>query len=86
MTSYSISVRLRRTTVEEAYVSVPVTDAVMQDEPDADGSQHLDAAKVFAVALELGASAEWLPEDGRVVVHPIQKAPDHIQPLLDAQR
>ncbi|MFC9817347.1 hypothetical protein ACFVJM_35445 [Streptomyces virginiae] len=78
MTSYSISVRLQRTTVEEAYVSVPVTDAVMQREPADDGSwsYRLDTDKLFAAAVELGNEADWLSEGQQTVVHPIQKAPD----------
>ncbi|MFD8480462.1 hypothetical protein [Kitasatospora sp. NPDC059673] len=86
MASYSISVRLQRTTVEEAYVSVPVTDAMMRDEPNEDGSYGIDVTEFYAAALQLGAAAEWLPEDRSVVVHPIQKAPDHIQQVFDAQQ
>ena len=86
MTSYSISVRLQRTTVEESYVSVPVTDAVMQEEPAEDGSYRIDTEKLFAAAVELGSEADWLSEEQRVVVHPIQKAPDSVSPQLDAER
>jgi hypothetical protein len=78
MTSHSISVRLQRTTVEESYVSVPVTDAVMQEEPTEDGSYRLDTDKLFAAAIELGNGADWLPEDQQVVLHPVQKAPDNM--------
>lgn len=75
MPTYSISVRLQRTTTEECFVSVPVTDDVMQ-EPDADGVMRLDAAKVIAAAVELGeASAEWTQESRQVTPHPIQKPP-----------
>ena len=77
MSSYSISVRLQRTTVEEAYVSVPVTDVVMR-EPDEDGTVRLDPQKVFAAAVELGAEADWLAEERQVGVHPVQKAPDRV--------
>ena len=86
MENYSISVRLQRTTVEEAYVAVPVTRAVMQDEPGEDGSYRLDGKKIFAAAVELGGAADWLPEDQQVVVHPIQKAPDRVLPQLEAER
>ena len=77
MATYSISVRLRRTTVEERYVSVPVTDAVMRTQPDEDGAYHLDGEKVLAAAIELGQDdTGWLPEDRQLTVHPIQKNPD----------
>jgi hypothetical protein len=88
MTSYSVSVvsRLQRLTTEECYVSVPVTQAVMQDQPDSDGVFHLDGKKVFEVAIQIGQeSGTWIPEDQQVDVHPIQKAPDHIQEQLDQQ-
>lgn len=65
--------RVQRTTVEQAYVSVPVTDAVMQDEPAADGSYRLDGEKLFAAAVELGRGvATWQLEEREVAVHPIQ--------------
>ncbi|MEV6898505.1 hypothetical protein [Amycolatopsis sp. NPDC051372] len=73
MATYSISVRLQRTTVEEAYVSVPVSEAVLRDGPEADGSMRLDPEKVMAAAVELGRAAEWSAEDLRVTPHPIQK-------------
>ncbi|MEV0522003.1 hypothetical protein AB0I66_01155 [Streptomyces sp. NPDC050439] len=78
MTTYSISVRLQRTTVEEAYVSVPVTDAVMQQEPAENGSSRLDKEKFVAAAIELGGEAEWLPEQQQVALHPIQQAPGDV--------
>ncbi|HEX3785491.1 MAG TPA: hypothetical protein VHX38_38055 [Pseudonocardiaceae bacterium] len=82
--AYSISVRLRRTTVEERYVSVPVTDAVLRDEPDEDDTTRLDGKKVFAAAIELGADdTDWLPENQEIVVHPIQQPPPGL-PRSDA--
>ncbi|WP_329270753.1 hypothetical protein [Streptomyces sp. NBC_01451] len=80
MASYSVSFRLRRTVVEERYVSVPITDAVMQTEPDEDGAYHVDTGKLVAAAIRLGQDdADWLPEEREVTLHPIQKAPDHAQ-------
>lgn len=77
MNNYSISVRLQRTTTEECYVSVPVTDALMQDETDTDDMQRLDGEKVLAAAVQLGKEAtDWLPEAQTISVHPVQKAPD----------
>ncbi len=77
MTSYSVSFRLRRTVVEERYVSVPITDAVMQAEPDEDGAYHVDTGKLVAAAIQLGQDdTDWLPEEREVTLHPIQQAPD----------
>ncbi|HEX6686549.1 MAG TPA: hypothetical protein VF062_27505 [Candidatus Limnocylindrales bacterium] len=73
--SYSISVRLRRVTAEEGFVSVPVTEAVMRAEPEPDGSFRLDTKKLFAEAVRLGADAAWQVESREIEVHPIQTAP-----------
>lgn len=76
--SYSISVRLRRTLVEEGYVKVPVTGDVMSP-PEADGTLRLDTDKLFAEAVRLGGDlAEWTTEESAIEVHPIQKAPPGI--------
>lgn len=74
--TYSISVRLRRTTTEEGYVSVPVTEDLMQAEAAPDGTRFLDGEKVLAAALNLTPPNGWLPETSEVEVHPIQKEPD----------
>ena len=73
--THSISVRLQRTTIEEGYVSVTVTDDLLQP-AEADGTRFLDGAKVLAAALPLEPANGWLPESSGVEVHPIQKAPD----------
>jgi hypothetical protein len=80
--SLSVSVRLRRTTVEEAYVSVLVTDEMWKP-ADSAGKRSLDADKVFHEALEMGADADtaWMP-DGEPVIehHPIQNPPPYARP------
>ncbi|GIH07116.1 hypothetical protein Rhe02_51830 [Rhizocola hellebori] len=77
MNSFSVSVRLQRLTTEECHVSVPVTQEVMQDQPDADGSFRLDGKKIFEAAIRMGQeSGNWALEAQHVEVHPIQKAPD----------
>jgi hypothetical protein len=82
LSSYSISVRLCRITTEEAYVSVPVTEALMQSEPDADGAFHLDDAKVVAEAVAMGSRlSSWQVEEQDIQPHPIQKAPPHVVPI-----
>jgi hypothetical protein len=62
--TYSISVRLQRTTTEETYLSVPVDAAIMQDEPAPDGSYRIDPGKLWAQAIRLAEqSADWTVED-----------------------
>jgi hypothetical protein len=77
--TYSISVRMQRTTTEETYLSVPVDEAIMQDEPAADGSNRIDPGKLRAEAIRLAEqSTDWTIEDRQVAPHPIQKAPPWI--------
>ncbi len=68
---------MRRTTTEETYLSVPVDEAIMQDEPTADGSHRIDG-KLWAEAIRLAESTNWTIEDQHVAPHPIQKAPPWI--------
>jgi len=68
--TYSISVRLQRTTTEETYLSVPVDAAIMQDEPAPDGSSRIDPGKLWAQAIRLAEqSADWSVEDRQVSAH-----------------
>ena len=77
--TYSISIRLRRTTYEESFVLVPVTDAVRQDTPDKQGRFFLDGNKVMEAAVRLGAdpATRWRTEGQPTVeLHPVQVAPN----------
>ena len=76
--SFSISIRLRRTMHEEAFVSVPVTDEIKQDTPDEQGRFSLDGKKVMDAAIRLGAAqgTRWIVDGEPVIeLHPIQTAP-----------
>ncbi|MEV0131010.1 hypothetical protein AB0H83_21425 [Dactylosporangium sp. NPDC050688] len=84
--TYSISVRLQRTTTEEAYLSVPVDEAIMKDEAASDGSYRIDPVKLWAEAIRLaGESADWTTEARQVTPHPIQQAPPSIAEQLREQ-
>jgi len=73
--TYSISVRLRRTSTEYSYVRVPVTDEVIKRADD--GTGRLDPVKVMAKACELGESAgvQWYAESRNIEPHPTQQTP-----------
>jgi hypothetical protein len=76
MTTYSISVRLRRTMHHSLHVAVPVGEDLMTR--DADGNPRLDAAKVFAAAIALATTEHhvWaIDGDPAVEVHPVQTPP-----------
>lgn len=72
---YSIPVRLRRTTVEEAYILVPVTKDLLSEAAPRE-RRRLDGKKVFERAKELSASrlVHWYIEEQATQTHPLQKA------------
>jgi hypothetical protein len=82
--SLSISIRVKRTTIEYSYIKVPVATNVMQTTEtgdllkDENGYKRVDGKKVFDEALRLARSSShtWYPEDQRIEAHPVQKAPD----------
>ena len=71
----AVSWRLMRTTVEYAYVCVPVAGMVR---PDAQGVGRIDAEAMGRRAVDLGQNPEvvWYWEEQRIDLHPLQKAPD----------
>jgi hypothetical protein len=71
-----IVLRLRRTVTEDAYVAVPISDAIMKDEPEADGTRRLDFDRFVAEAIRLSANeaVEWRAErPASVETNPIQQ-------------
>jgi hypothetical protein len=76
--TYSISVRLRRTSVEYAFVSVPVDERVWEPHPDDPNKQRINGEMVFEVAKRMASdpSVLWAKENEPLVeVHPWQTAP-----------
>lgn len=73
---YSVSWRLRRITVEYAYVSVPVADEMVR--ADERGVGRIDVQAMTRYAVQMGQLPEvvWYREEQRVEPHPIQKAPE----------
>lgn len=72
----SISWRLQRVVTEYAYVTVLVTEDLIDAQPD--GTGRINVEKMVARARELGTwpQAHWLPEAVEIQMHPIQKAPE----------
>ena len=73
--TYSILIRLRRTTTEDAFIRVPVVGDLMLPEVDEHGHHHIDSTKLVAAATRLAqeASVRWV-RDGEPMIepHPIQ--------------
>lgn len=78
MPRYSISVRLRRTKVEYAFVSGPIDEYVLERDPEDNTKLKISAAKVSEAAKRLGAdgSVLWPDEASPLIeLHPLQTAP-----------
>jgi len=76
--SYSISLRLRRTTFEYAFVSVPVDEHVWEQHPDDPKKQRINAEKVVEIAKQMGndSAVLWAREGDPVIeAHPWQIPP-----------
>ena len=69
---YSIAIRLRRITFEDAYLSVPLTNAITKKQED--GSYGVDFEKFVAEAIHLGqdSKVEWKTETVQLEPHPSQ--------------
>lgn len=84
MSTFSIALRLRRVTYEDAYIAVPVTDAVVRPKPD--GSMGVDAEALFAEGIRIGQDSrvEWQVESSQIEAHPVQQAAPDSRKKFDA--
>ncbi len=71
--TYSIALRLRRVTYEDAYVAVPVTDAIVKMNDNGTGSIDTEAFVAEAIRIGGDGRVEWKIEEIRIETHPIQK-------------
>ena len=71
--SYSVTFRLRRTTVEDGYVSVPLTEVLTQIADD--GTQRINTDALLKEAIRLGEDSrvEWRVEEVTTECHPLQQ-------------
>ena len=84
MSTFSIALRLRRVTYEDAYIAVPVTDALVR--PKSDGSMDIDPAALLAEGIRIGQDSrvEWQIESTKTEAHPVQQAAPDGRAKLDA--
>jgi hypothetical protein len=76
--TYSISVRLRRTKVEFAFVSVPMDERVLERDPEDSTKVRVNPERVFEIAKHMGidTSVLWAEEGAPLIeLHPWQTAP-----------
>lgn len=84
MNTYSIALRVRRVTYEDAYIAVPVTDAIVRKAED--GSLRVDPEAMWAegVRISQDSRVEWQVESINIEAHPIQQAAPEGRQKLDA--
>ena len=71
--TYSIQLRLQRTTTEHCFVSVPVTSDIVDQQVD--GTKRINPGKMTAMAIQMALSCDvrWHAEGIVVQPHPIQR-------------
>jgi hypothetical protein len=70
--TYSIALRLRRVVYEDAYVAVPVTDAIIKANDDGTGSIDFEALVAEAIRIGESPGVEWRIEESHSEPHPVQ--------------
>jgi hypothetical protein len=82
--TYSIALRIRRVTYEDAYVAVPVTDAIMKRKED--GTMGIDFEKFETEAIRISKDprVEWQVEESKSEPHQIQQAAPDGRKSFDA--
>jgi len=76
--AFSILVSVQRVTTEYAHISVPVTSAMIESGPEADGTYRVSSEALFAEAERLARepNVAWQPDgEPRVDIHPMQTPP-----------
>jgi hypothetical protein len=68
----SIQLRVRRVSYEDAYVAVPVTDAITEMQPDGTARINFEAFVAEAIRLCGDPRVQWQLESSEVVPHPEQ--------------
>ena len=82
--TYSIALRLRRVRVEDAYVAVPVTDAIIKPNQDGTGSIDFEAFVAEAVRISENEGVEWKLEESQTQAHPAQGPLPENRRMFDA--
>jgi hypothetical protein len=81
--TYSIMLRLKRVTYEDAYVAVPVTGRIMTQKEDGTSGIDFDAFVTEAKQISKDARVEWVVESTQVEPHPIQGPKPEDRKCLD---
>lgn len=68
----SIALRVRRVTYEDAYVSVPISDAILKKD-GAKQSINFEAFVAKAIEMSKDKRVEWKVESSNIEAHPTQQ-------------
>ena len=72
-TTVSLSLRLRRTTYEDAYVTVPVSETIAKVNEDGTLGIHVEAFLAEAIRLSNDPRVQWKLEERQTEPHPVQQ-------------
>lgn len=64
--AYSIALRLRRVTYEDAYVEAPATGAIVKANDDGTGSIDVEAVVAKAIRIGQDDRVQWMIEETQV--------------------
>ena len=80
--TYSIQLRLKRTIIEDCYVSVPVTNSIMTEKEN--GSFGIDFEKFVKEAISISANqnVDWQIESSIIEAHSTQAVKPEIRKLF----
>lgn len=70
--TYSLALRIRRTTYEDAYVAVPVTSTILKQKEDGTLGIDFEAFVAEAIRISEDPRVEWKVEEHKTEPHPIQ--------------
>ena len=70
--THSIALHLRRTIHEDAFVAVPVTNAILQRNEDGTTSIDFEAFVAEAIRVSQSEGVDWQVEESKIEPHPVQ--------------
>lgn len=74
---------MRRVTYEDAYIAIPVTDAIVRKAEDGSLRIDTDAMRAEGIRISQDIRVEWQVESVKTEPHPIQQAPPEGRKKLD---
>lgn len=82
--TYSLMLRVRSVTYQDAYVSVPITEAILTKREDGTLGINLDAFTAEAIRISHDPQVEWQVESSHIEPHPTQNPKPEDRQSFDA--